>query len=115
MPKIDPKRRITLSADQCRQADLQSADEVDCIVINGRITLAKASRPGSKGGKLSIQALSVYEHAEKVFHSKQAAIEWMTSPQRGLGMRIPSNLLSTSEDRQKVHNLLGKIEYGDAT
>ena len=113
MPKLDSRRRITLPEDLCKQAGLEPGDELACFLINDRITVTKAAPHDSKGRKLSSQVLAVHEHADRVFHSHEAAVEWMTSPQRGLGMHTPSDLLTSDEGIQQVDDLLGRIEHGD--
>lgn len=54
----------------------------------------------------------VYVQAEEVFGSDEAAREWLTCPQQGLGQRVPLELLATEAGTTEVRDLLGRIEYG---
>lgn len=38
---------------------------------------------------------------------------WLLKPNRGLGDKIPNDLLKTLEGRAEVKNILDKIEYGN--
>jgi putative toxin-antitoxin system antitoxin component (TIGR02293 family) len=52
-------------------------------------------------------------HATDVFAgSKEAARNWLTTPQIGLGGAIPLDFARTSFGYQEVDDLLGRIDYG---
>lgn len=47
-----------------------------------------------------------------VFEDQQRAIAWLTTPQGGLGNRVPFELIQTEPGAQEVYDLLGRIEHG---
>ena len=55
---------------------------------------------------------AVMAQAEEVLGSASAARQWLTSEQRGLGYRVPVELLATEAGTTEVRDLLGRIEYG---
>jgi putative toxin-antitoxin system antitoxin component (TIGR02293 family) len=50
--------------------------------------------------------------AEEVLEDAGRAREWLHQPQRGLGNRIPLDLIRTEAGAREVEDLLGRIEYG---
>ena len=50
--------------------------------------------------------------AEDVFEDKNEALEWLNSPQHGLGGRIPFDMLQTDAGAREVEELLLRIDYG---
>ncbi len=50
--------------------------------------------------------------AENVFESKEDALEWLNSPQYGLGGAVPFKMLQTDAGAREVEELLTRIEYG---
>jgi putative toxin-antitoxin system antitoxin component (TIGR02293 family) len=50
--------------------------------------------------------------AEEVFERPDRALEWLRQPQRGLGDRVPLDLVRTEVGAREVEDLLGRIEYG---
>lgn len=53
----------------------------------------------------------IWTRAREVFHSNEAAQEWLSTPQWGLGMRVPVDLVGTDAEAE-VWDLLGRIEHG---
>jgi bifunctional DNA-binding transcriptional regulator/antitoxin component of YhaV-PrlF toxin-antitoxin module len=51
MPRVSPKRQITLPIDQCRQTGIEPGDEYESYVAEGCITIVKKS-PGAARGML---------------------------------------------------------------
>ena len=51
MPRVSPKRQITLPVDQCRQAGIEPGDEYESYVAEGCITIVR-KRPGAARGML---------------------------------------------------------------
>jgi bifunctional DNA-binding transcriptional regulator/antitoxin component of YhaV-PrlF toxin-antitoxin module len=51
MPKVSPKRQITLPVDQCRQIGIEPGDEYQSFVADGHITIIKKT-PGAARGIL---------------------------------------------------------------
>jgi len=50
--------------------------------------------------------------AEEVFEQEDRARRWLREPQRGLGGRVPFDLLRTEAGAREVEDLLGRIEHG---
>jgi putative toxin-antitoxin system antitoxin component (TIGR02293 family) len=51
-------------------------------------------------------------HAVKVLGDGDAAREWLTAPQVGLGGAVPLDYAGTEVGAREVEKLLGRIEYG---
>lgn len=56
-------------------------------------------------GRLLVKAISVFE-------SNEAARQWLSSPQHGLGGAAPLDYAETEVGAREVENLLGRIEHG---
>jgi bifunctional DNA-binding transcriptional regulator/antitoxin component of YhaV-PrlF toxin-antitoxin module len=52
MPRVSPKRQITLPVDQCQQAGIEPGDEYESYVAEGCITIVRKS-PGAARGMLT--------------------------------------------------------------
>jgi len=50
--------------------------------------------------------------AEDIFEDKKEALEWLNSPQYGLGGRVPFDMLQTDAGAREVEELLIRIDYG---
>lgn len=50
--------------------------------------------------------------AEDVFEDKEEALEWLKSPQYGLGGHVPFDMLQTDAGAREVEDLLIRIDYG---
>jgi len=50
--------------------------------------------------------------AEDVFENKEEALEWLKSPQYGLGGHVPFDMLQTDAGAREVEELLVRIDYG---
>lgn len=61
------------------------------------------------------RTVKAIEHAAALLGSMAATLEWLRSPQRALGFRIPLELLATEPGAEAVEDLLGRIEYGVVT
>lgn len=61
------------------------------------------------------RALKIIEHAMTLLGSMAATLDWLRSPQRALGFRVPLELLATEPGAEAVEDLLGRIEYGVVT
>lgn len=51
-------------------------------------------------------------NAERVFHSRAAAEDWLLRPAFGLGHMRPADLLRTPQRSRLVIELLNRIEHG---
>ena len=61
------------------------------------------------------RAIKVVQHATTLLGSMTTTLEWLRSPQRALGFRVPLELLATEPGAEAVEDLLGRIEYGVIT
>lgn len=61
------------------------------------------------------RAIKIMQHAVMLLGSTTTALEWLRSPQRALGHRVPLELLATEPGAEAVEDLLGRIEYGVVT
>lgn len=58
------------------------------------------------------RAAQAFKLAEEVFEDEERARNWLRRPQRGLGGRIPFDILDTEPGFQQVKALLTRIEHG---
>lgn len=61
------------------------------------------------------RAIKIMQHATMLLGSMITTLEWLRSPQRALGFRVPLELLATEPGAEAVEDLLGRIEYGVVT
>ncbi len=54
----------------------------------------------------------LYSQAAKVMGSKEEGLNWLRSPQRGLGGAVPLEYARTEVGGREVEKLLGRIDYG---
>lgn len=54
----------------------------------------------------------LYQIAIDVLESPEGAREWLRTPQIGLNMRVPIELMQTEVGAREVEALLGRIDYG---
>jgi putative toxin-antitoxin system antitoxin component (TIGR02293 family) len=72
-------------------------------------------RLDSTTGGRYYRALKIIQHATMLLGSMATTLEWLRSPQRALGFRVPLELLATEPGSEAVEDLLGRIEYGVVT
>ena len=85
--------------------------------ISGKSRRKKA--PVVKSERLSpVESDRIYRFAriialaEDVFEDREEALEWLNSPQYGLGGGLPFDLLQTDAGAREVEELLIRIDYG---
>lgn len=67
MPKLSPKRQITLTIDQCRDADIKPGDEYSSYVDgDGRITIIKKVDGAARGLLSNAKVSRKYEDDESL-------------------------------------------------
>ncbi len=54
----------------------------------------------------------VFALANTVFEDSDRARQWLNESQKGLGWKVPLELMSTEPGSREVEDLLGRIEYG---
>jgi len=102
----------------CLQQNTGISDEaLSRLLWVTRPTLRKWKQSGK--GRLSrdksdrvYRIARIFAIAESVFESRDSAIRWLSREQRGLGRRVPMDLLRYELGAREVENLLGRIEYG---
>jgi len=58
------------------------------------------------------RAAKVVALAEQVLNDPNQAREWLTTPQRGLGDRLPLEFLATEAGTSEVDSLLRRLQFG---
>ena len=54
----------------------------------------------------------LYKIATEVLEDPDGAMEWLRTPQFGLNMRVPLDLLRTEAGAREIETLLRRIDYG---
>lgn len=105
------------TAEQVRDhLQLTEQEMAACLGISTKTLQRLAKQP--KGLLSQVQGDRLYRLArivtlaEQVFEDTGRAHSWLREPQRGLGYRIPLELMRTEVGAREVENLLGRIEYG---
>lgn len=100
------------------RAHLQLSEQewARCLGVSTK-TLQRQSKDGQKRltlaqGDRLYRLARIAELAEGVFEDVQRMCDWLREPQRGLGNRVPLDLLQTEAGAREVEDLLGRIEYG---
>jgi putative toxin-antitoxin system antitoxin component (TIGR02293 family) len=70
----------------------------------GRLNLVESER--------IVRLVQVYARAEHVLGAHDAAIDWLTRPNRALAGDVPLSLLDTEIGAKSVLDVLGRVEYG---
>ena len=93
---------------------LTNAQLAETLGVSERtLTRKKAEdRLSSTASDRLFRAPSVYAFPCEVLEDKETATLWMRSPQRGLGGRVPIEMLQTEAGAHEVEDLLGRIEHG---
>ena len=83
------------------------------------ISLRTLQRKRNSREKLSIsegdrlfRVARIFALASSVLENEDMARKWLHRPQRGLGGRVPIQVIQTEAGAQEVEDLLEKIEYG---
>jgi len=83
------------------------------------ISLRTLQRKRGSREKLSIpegdrlfRMARIFALAVSVLESEEMARKWLRRPQRGMGGRVPIQVIQTEAGAQEVEDLLEKIEYG---
>ncbi len=83
------------------------------------ISLRTLQRKRDSREKLSIpegdrlfRIARIFALAVSVLENEEMARKWLHRPQRGLGGRVPIQVIQTEAGAQEVESLLEKIEYG---
>ncbi|MBI5488573.1 MAG: DUF2384 domain-containing protein [Deltaproteobacteria bacterium] len=78
----------------------------------GRLRRTRRSALGPVVSDRLYRMAALYALAERVLEGREAAREWLRSPQVGLNRRVPLELLGTEAGARIVEELLGRIEHG---
>jgi len=86
--------------------------EVQVFVDDKTIRLGQVTRK-IQDPNLKALVLAVHEDVLDLFEGDQTEKErWMASPVRGLGHRIPNNMLRSATDIETLRLLVGRLEHG---
>jgi putative toxin-antitoxin system antitoxin component (TIGR02293 family) len=77
-----------------------------------RTRTAHAKRLSLVVGDRLFRLAKMFAFATQVLEDRDAAREWLRSPQFGLNNAIPLDLMNTEVGAKEVEDLLGRIEYG---
>lgn len=64
-------------------------------------------------GWASPASSQIFDRAVSVFKDEEIAIEWLTSPLSILDGHCPMEFYSTPDMREKILNILSRIEHGN--
>ena len=78
----------------------------------GRLRKRAQHLLGPKASDRLYRVARIFAFAKEVLEDERLAREWLSTPQIGLGGRIPLSLLVTGVGAREVEDLLGRIEYG---
>jgi putative toxin-antitoxin system antitoxin component (TIGR02293 family) len=100
----------------CERLGLTEAELARCLGVSAK-TLQRLA--GRRAARLTpVQSDRLYRlarlaaMAEGAFEDLGRAREWLREPQRGLGGRVPLEVMRTEVGAREVEDLLGRIEYG---
>lgn len=87
--------------------------------IEAALGLSKRTLQRRRAGRLTateservLRLARTAARAEKVLGEREAALDWLNTPNRALGGERPLELLDTEFGAKRVHDTLGRIEYG---
>jgi putative toxin-antitoxin system antitoxin component (TIGR02293 family) len=93
---------------------------IPSLELTKKLGLSKATfHRRQKTGRLTadesdkaVRYSRLFSQAVETMESKEAARQWLSSPQIGLGGATPLDYAETEAGAREVANLLGRIEYG---
>jgi putative toxin-antitoxin system antitoxin component (TIGR02293 family) len=93
---------------------------IPSLELTKKLGLSKATfHRRQKTGRLTadesdkaVRYARLFSQAVETMESKEAARQWLSSPQIGLGGATPLDYAETEAGAREVANLLGRIEYG---
>jgi putative toxin-antitoxin system antitoxin component (TIGR02293 family) len=74
--------------------------------------VARAGRLSASASDRLYRMARLVALAERVLEDRDAAMEWLRSPQHGLSGRVPFELLASEAGARAVESLLERIEHG---
>ncbi len=92
-----------------------SLERLSSLIGIARATLHRRKQEGHLQVQESDRVIRyerLFSQAANVFGSKEQALGWLRSPQRGLGGAIPLEYARTEVGAREVEKLLGRIDYG---
>ena len=97
-----------------RALKLTQSELASALAIPER-TLARRKKEGTLNSEESakiVRLARVLERAEAVFEDRDAALDWLKSPNAALAGATPLSLIDTDIGTQSVTDTLGRIEHG---
>ena len=92
-----------------------SLERLSSLIGISRATLHRRKQEGHLHVQESDRVVRyerLFAQAAKVFGSKEQALGWLKSPQRGLAGGVPLEYARTEIGAREVEKLLGRIDYG---
>jgi putative toxin-antitoxin system antitoxin component (TIGR02293 family) len=92
-----------------------SLEKLSTLIGMARATVHRRKQDGQLQTQESDRVVRyerLFSQAANVFDSKEQALGWLKSPQRGLGGAIPLEYAMTEVGAREVEKLLGRIDYG---
>lgn len=114
------RRGLTYSAFERfqRNTELPSSLLSEVAQISAR-TLARRKEQGRLDPEESdrlVRASRIFARALELFEGEpEEARRWLTTPQPGLGRKVPLELAATDVGAREVENLIGRLEHGIPT
>jgi len=120
------RKGIPVSVISHIKKELHLADEVIARIvgISPRTVARRRKKEARHAGASGVDRLSPVESdriyrfarivalAEDIFEGRDEALEWLNSPQNGLGGAVPLSMLQTDAGTREVEELLTRIDYG---
>ena len=104
------------SASQVKEALDLSDERFASLLEVGQRTLARwrkdKRRLNLQTSDRLFRLVRIFSLAHNVLEGREPALEWLRSPQIGLGGGVPLDLIRTEAGAREVEDLLGRIEYG---
>ena len=90
-------------------------DKLSTLLSTTRATLINKKGSDNFSAALSERIVSIadlYSYGFEVFEDKAKFNQWIFSPNKALGGKLPFELLDNQFGREEVKNVIGRIDYG---
>lgn len=90
-------------------------DKLSTLLSTTRATLINKKGTDNFSAALSERIVSIadlYSYGFEVFEDKAKFNQWVFSPNKALGGKLPFELLDNQFGREEVKNVIGRIDYG---
>lgn len=107
-----PARMLLRFKRRTRMSFEEIAEVLDVSTKTIERAVARAGRLSTSASDRLYRMARLVALAERVLEDRDAAMEWLHSPQHGLSGRVPFELLSSEAGARAVESLLERIEHG---